>query len=83
MQNGARSWFRLGSVSLQPAELAKIGFIIVFSKVLSNTGSSLNKPKTLGKVLALPAVLCVLMPVSYTHLDVYKRQVYELSKSIL
>lgn len=61
MQNGARSWFRLGSVNLQPAELVKIGFIIVFSKVLSDTGSSLNKPKPLGKVLALPAVLCVLM----------------------
>ncbi len=60
-QNGARSWFVLGPVSLQPAEIVKVGFVITFSKLLSDTGSALNDPKHLWKVLLHPAVLCVLM----------------------
>lgn len=61
VQNGARSWFNLGPISFQPAELVKIGFVITFSKHLSEVGSSLNKPKTLWKVLLHPAILCFLM----------------------
>lgn len=61
MQNGARSWFNLGPISFQPAELVKIGFVITFSKHLSVVGSGLNQPKELWKVLLHPFILCVLM----------------------
>lgn len=61
VRGGARSWFDLGPVKLQPAELVKIGFIITFSKHLSEVGSVLNRPKELWKVLLHPAVLCVLL----------------------
>lgn len=61
MQNGARSWFILGPISLQPAELVKIGFVITFSKHLSETGNGLNQAKELWKVLLHPAILCILM----------------------
>ena len=61
VQNGARSWFNLGPVSLQPAEIVKVGFVITFSKHLSDVGSGLNKPKNLWKVLLHPAILCFLM----------------------
>ncbi len=61
VQNGARSWFNLGPVSFQPAELVKIGFVITFSKHLSTVGSGLNNPKELWKVLLHPCILCVLM----------------------
>lgn len=61
MQNGARSWFVLGPVSFQPAELVKVGFVITFSKHLSETGNGLNAPRNLWKVILHPAVLCVLM----------------------
>lgn len=61
VQNGARSWFRLGPLSFQPAELVKVGFVITFSKHLSYVGSGLNKPKNLWKVLLHPAILCILM----------------------
>lgn len=61
VQNGARSWFRLGPLSFQPAEIVKVGFVITFSKHLSDAGSSLNKPKVLWKVLLHPTILCILM----------------------
>ncbi len=33
---GARSWIDLGVIDFQPAEIAKLGFIITFAKYLSN-----------------------------------------------
>ena len=36
VQNGARSWFEFGPINLQPAEIAKIIFIIAFAKQLSD-----------------------------------------------
>ena len=45
-ENGARSWFRFGNlISVQPAEFAKLFFIITFSKHISSTGMLLNRPK--------------------------------------
>jgi cell division protein FtsW len=34
--NGARSWFRLGPLSLQPAEFAKLGIILYLASLISN-----------------------------------------------
>ena len=45
-ENGARSWFRFGNlISVQPAEFAKLFFIITFSKHIASTGMLLNRPK--------------------------------------
>lgn len=47
-ENGARSWFRFGNlISVQPAEFAKLFFIITFSTHISKTGLLLNRPKNI------------------------------------
>ena len=61
LQNGARSWFLLGPLSFQPAEIVKVGFVITFSKHLSDVGNGLNKPQNLWKVMLHPGILCFLM----------------------
>ncbi len=64
-ENGARSWFVLGPVSLQPAEIAKIIFIIGFAKQLSENDVMINDFKTLLRLLgyaAVPIALILLQP---------------------
>ncbi|MEE1014258.1 MAG: rod shape-determining protein RodA [Clostridia bacterium] len=61
LQNGARSWFDLGFMNLQPAELAKIVFIVTFARHLSECEEDVNRPKTLLKLLAHLGILCVLI----------------------
>ena len=46
------SWIRLGPLSLQPTELAKISFILTFAMHLDNVREHINEPKTLAKLLA-------------------------------
>ena len=68
---GTRGWIRFGPVGIQPAELAKIGFIITFSKHLSNIEDDLNK---ISNVIALmfhffvPVGLILLQPDTGTAL---------------
>lgn len=62
---GARSWIRIGGFGLQPAEFAKIGFIITFSYHLSKVCVNINKPFVLlGLALhvAVPVALILLQP---------------------
>ncbi|MEG2583344.1 MAG: rod shape-determining protein RodA [Oscillospiraceae bacterium] len=61
VENGARSWFSLGPISFQPAEIAKIGFIITFSKQLSELDGDINSPKNILKLLAHIAIFCGLI----------------------
>lgn len=61
VRGGARSWFELGPVNFQPAELVKIFFIITFAKQLADNEESINKPRTLLKLLAYLAIPCVLI----------------------
>jgi len=61
VQNGARSWFDLGFFNLQPAELAKIVFIITFSKHLAETEHQLDRPKTVLKLLLHLGSFCFLI----------------------
>lgn len=61
LQNGARSWFDLGFMNLQPAELAKVIFIISFANHLSACEDHINDPKTLLKLLAHIGILFVLI----------------------
>lgn len=43
IRNGSRSWFGIGSLGIQPSELAKVGLIIYVSKYLSNNVKNINK----------------------------------------
>lgn len=65
VENGARSWFKLGPVSLQPAEIVKIIFIIVFAKQLSDNERQINDFRTVLKLLAygiVPILLILVQP---------------------
>ncbi|WP_400163978.1 putative lipid II flippase FtsW [Brevibacillus sp. TJ4] len=46
LSNGARSWFRLGGVSIQPAEFAKLGLILYLAAIISKKGDSIRKLKS-------------------------------------
>ncbi len=65
MEIGARSWFVIGPLSLQPAEIAKIVFIIFFAKMLSENDYNINRPGTvliLLACIAVPVLLILLQP---------------------
>lgn len=49
---GARSWIRFGSIGVQPAELAKICFILTFSYHLDKVQENINKPLVILGLLA-------------------------------
>ncbi len=62
---GAQSWIRLGPIGIQPAEIAKIGFIITFSYHLTRVCDNLNNPLTLLFLIAhllVPVALIMLQP---------------------
>lgn len=58
---GARSWIRLGSVGIQPSEIAKLCFIITFSFHLSKVHDDINKPLVLLGLLLHIGVLLALI----------------------
>lgn len=61
-QWGAKSWIRVGPIGIQPAEIAKVGFIITFSYHLDRVKKKINKPRTLlGLALHLMVFLGLIM----------------------
>ncbi|MBR9861143.1 rod shape-determining protein RodA [bacterium] len=60
---GSRSWLKIGSFSLQPAEFAKYGTAFAIAAFLSHIDVSLSKRKdllTAGAIIGIPAVLIIL-----------------------
>ncbi len=60
---GSKSWFQIGSFSLQPAEFAKFATNLAMAKYLSTLNLNLKNPKSLFKsviILAIPAGLIFL-----------------------
>lgn len=60
--NGARSWFELGSIRLQPAEFAKFATCLAVANVMSRHGFKMMRFSsllTIGILLALPALLII------------------------
>ena len=58
--NGSRSWFKFGSVSIQPAEFAKVATALALAKYLDVPGINLSKRKDLlyiGGIIVLPCLL--------------------------
>ena len=63
--NGARGWIRLGPLSFQPAELAKIGTIMMLGKTLEEMNGTINEAKnffTMAFYSAIPAIFIVIQP---------------------
>ncbi|MBW5466454.1 putative lipid II flippase FtsW [Brevibacillus formosus] len=44
--NGAQSWFKFGSVTIQPAEFAKLGLILYLAAIISKKGNGIQKLKS-------------------------------------
>ena len=62
---GAKSWIRIGPVGIQPAEFAKVAFIVTFAYHLDAVHDDINKPLTiLGLIvhLGVPVGLILLQP---------------------
>ena len=57
-RSGSLSWIILGPVSFQPAEIAKIGFILVFAKHLA---SRKDKLKTIPQII--PSLIYMAVPI--------------------
>ena len=60
--NGARSWFEIGSIRLQPAEFAKFATCLAVANVMSRHGFKMMRLSSwlsVGILLALPALLII------------------------
>lgn len=63
--NGARSWFELGNIKIQPAEFAKFATALAMSKLMSAYNFDIKKTSNFFMAVgmfALPAVLILLQP---------------------
>ena len=63
--NGARRWFSIGGISIQPSEFAKFGLLLVAAWMLSMKGFDINKFHNLvflGIVCGIPFLLIVVEP---------------------
>ena len=62
---GTKGWINIGGLSLQPAEIAKVCFIITFAYHISRSEERINQPRSLTMLalhLAIPAGLVLLQP---------------------
>ena len=62
---GAKSWFGIGSVSLQPSEFAKTGTALMLAWLLSRSDGKIRDTKTLVQsvlIVCIPAALIMLQP---------------------
>ncbi|MCR5343910.1 MAG: putative lipid II flippase FtsW [Butyrivibrio sp.] len=59
--NKASRWIKIGGVSIQPAEAAKLAMIIVLATFISKLSKNITNPKAFWVVLAVPLPVCVLV----------------------
>ncbi len=63
--NGARAWFDLGFIKLQPAEFAKIACALAVARYLGNGGAKVTDFKSqlaLAGIMGVPILLILLQP---------------------
>ncbi len=59
--NGAKRWFRIAGVSVQPAEIAKVAVIIFTATMIMKLQKNLTTPKGFGVALLFPSILAVMV----------------------
>ena len=59
-RNGATRWIDLKIITMQPAEVAKIGVIIYEASIITKLGKRLRTPRGLAVVLVPPAILALI-----------------------
>lgn len=60
-ETGGQSWFRLGFVGIQPAEIVKIAFIITFARHLDYVKDTINEIKNVALLLLHIGILIILI----------------------
>lgn len=58
------SWYRVGGITFQPTELAKISFILTLAMLLDTARDRVNQPHELLRILA-----AILVPVAVIHVQ--------------
>lgn len=58
---GAQRWLNIFGMSLQPADVAKIGLVLMIASIFSKDLNRINKFRYLALAVALMAVLCLLV----------------------
>ena len=59
--NGAKRWLRVAGISIQPAEIAKLGMILFLANLIYNIGRKIRTAKGFCFVLATPLPVCFLV----------------------
>ncbi len=62
--NGSKRWLKIGGVSLQPSELAKVGIIIFVAALLCKTAKQMGKLSNIIKVFCFAAPIVLVIAVS-------------------
>lgn len=59
--NGAKRWIRVGGMSIQPAEIAKLGMILFLASLICRMGRKIRTGKGFLIVLMIPVPICLLV----------------------
>lgn len=59
--NGAKRWLYIGGVSLQPAEVAKLGMILFLASMICSMGKRIRSRKGFYTVLAVPVPIALML----------------------
>ncbi len=59
--NGAKRWIRVAGLSIQPAEVAKLGMILFLASLICRMGRNIRTGKGFMIVLMIPMPICLLV----------------------
>lgn len=59
--HGARRWLNIGGLSLQPAEIAKLGMILFLASLVCKMGKAIRSMKGFLIVLSVPLPICLMV----------------------